>query len=281
MKERNKESILQGVKNSDSERGIRLNKYLSDAGICSRRQADVRIEQGRVKVNGVVAVTGTRVQKGQQVFVDNKLIKKDNKLIVLAFHKPRGIVCTAEKREPNNIIDFIKYPSRIYPVGRLDKDSEGIILLTNHGELANRICKARYYHEKEYLVTVNKPVTEEFLKKMASGVPILNTITRPCKIKKEGRCGFRIVLTQGLNRQIRRMCEYFGYEVVTLKRIRVMNIELGNLKVGTYRNITEKELMDLNKMLQKENGDGNKNSKNQRTYTDSKRGRESLLSRRS
>lgn len=280
MNGRSKRSILQEVKNSDSEKGIRLNKYLSDAGICSRRQADIRIEQGRVQVGGITAVAGTRVQKGQKVFVDGKQVVQEDKLILIAFHKPRGIVCTAEKREPNNIIDFINYPSRIYPIGRLDKDSEGIILLTNHGELANRICKARYYHEKEYIVTVNKPITDEFLKKMAAGVPILDTITRPCKIKKEGRCKFRIILTQGLNRQIRRMCEYFHYEVVTLKRIRIMNVELGDLKKGSYREVTEKELTQMNQMLQKEKGNGSENNTNKRTHKNSKRCKQSLLPRR-
>ena len=203
--------------------------------------------------------------------VGGKEIKQEEKLVLIAFHKPRGIVCTAEKREKDNIIQYINYPVRIYPVGRLDKDSEGIILLTNHGELANRICKARYYHEKEYVVTVNKPITDQFLKKMSEGVPILGTITRPCKVKKEGRCTFRIILTQGLNRQIRRMCEYFGYQVTTLKRVRIMNIELGELKVGTYRDITGKELNELNKMLLKERGNGAKNSTNQRTNQNSKR----------
>ena len=263
-KQTDKQSILSGTNKSELENGIRLNKYLSDAGVCSRRQADTFIEQGKVTVDQKVAVPGTRVKPGQQVMVNGKLVKQEEKLVVLAFHKPRGIVCTAEKREKNNIIDYIKYPMRIYPVGRLDKDSEGMILLTNHGELANRICKARYYHEKEYIVAVNKPVTDEFLKGMAKGVPILGTVTRPCIIKKEGRCKFRIILTQGLNRQIRRMCEYFGYQVLTLKRIRIMNIELGDLKVGTYRHVEGAELLTLNNMLLKERVDGTKNSQNQR-----------------
>lgn len=255
------------------ENGIRLNKYLSDAGICSRRQADTLIEQGKVKVDGKTAISGTRVQKGQKVTVNGKEIKRQDNLVLIAFHKPKGIVCTAEKREKNNIIDYIQYPERIYPVGRLDKDSEGLILLTNHGELANRICKARYYHEKEYIVTVNKPIEDSFLKKMAEGVPILGTVTRPCKIKKEGRCSFRIILTQGLNRQIRRMCEYLGYQVTTLKRVRIMNVELGDLKVGTYRDVTGKELKQLSQMLLKERGNGTKNSENQRANKNSKRGK--------
>lgn len=250
-----------------------MNKYLSDAGVCSRRQADTLIEQGKVAIDGSIAVQGARVQKGQIVTVNGKKITKEDELVVIAFHKPRGIVCTAEKREKNNIIDYIHYPTRIYPVGRLDKDSEGLILLTNHGELANRICKARYYHEKEYVVTVQKPITDEFLTKMANGVPILDTVTRPCVVKKEGRNKFRIILTQGLNRQIRRMCEYFGYQVLTLKRVRVMNVELGDLKVGTYRHITEKELMKLNEMLLKERVNGTKNSQNQRAHKNFKRGK--------
>ncbi|MBS6560089.1 MAG: 23S rRNA pseudouridine(2604) synthase RluF [Clostridiales bacterium] len=271
MVKRNKRSILEGTNQSDLENGIRLNKYLSDSGVCSRRQADHLIEQGKVKIDGKVAVTGTRVQKGQKVTVDGKPIQQEEKLVLIAFHKPRGIVCTAEKREKNNIIDYIHYPTRIYPVGRLDKESEGIILLTNHGELANRICKARYYHEKEYIVTVNKPITDSFLKRMSEGVPILGTITRPCKVKKEGTYTFRIILTQGLNRQIRRMCEYLGYQVTILKRIRVMNVELGDLKVGTYRDVMGKELNELNKMLSKERENGTKVSTNQRTNKNSKR----------
>lgn len=255
------------------EKGVRLNKYLSDAGICSRRQADDWIMQGKVAIDGKIAVPGTRVLQGQKVSVNGKEIQKEDTLVLLAFHKPRGIVCTAEKREKHNIIDYIQYPTRIYPVGRLDKDSEGLILLTNHGELANRICKARYYHEKEYMVTVHKPITEEFINHMSRGVPVLGTVTRPCIVKKEGNCKFRIILTQGLNRQIRRMCEYLGYQVLTLKRVRIMNVELGDLKVGTYRNVSEGELMKLNQMLLKERMDGTKNSKNQRTHKNFKRGK--------
>lgn len=263
-----------------SQNTIRLNKYLSEAGCCSRRQADQWIEEGKVKVDGVVAITGTKVKQGQKVTVNGKEVKKEENVILLAFHKPRGIVCTAEKREKHNIIDYIQYPVRVYPVGRLDKDSEGLILLTNQGELANRICKARYYHEKEYIVTVDRPIDTQFLKKMANGVPILDTITRPCTIKKEGRCTFRIILTQGLNRQIRRMCEYLGYRVVTLKRVRIMNIQLDELKVGTYRDVTEKEFKQLSQMLTKETKNGTKNSQNKRTGQNIKRSRESVLSRR-
>lgn len=253
-----------------AEEGVRLNKYLSDAGICSRREADRYIEQGLVTVDGKKAATGTRIKAGEKVCFKGKPVVKEDKLVLIVFHKPRGIVCTSEKREPNNIIDYIHYPSRIYPIGRLDKDSEGIILLTNHGDLANRISKARYYHEKEYLVTVNKPLTDDFIHKMAQGVPILNTITRKCKILKEDKYTFRIVLTQGLNRQIRRMCEALGYYVVALKRVRIMNIQLGKLKAGQYRNVTDRELQTLNKMLNGEGSHGRTNKKDEGAYRTSR-----------
>ena len=233
-----------------TEDAVRINKYLSQAGICSRRQADTYVEEGRVEVDGEIAVSGTKVLPGQSVTFDGKPVKIQEDLIFLAFHKPRGIVCTASKEEKDNIIDYINYPTRIYPVGRLDKDSQGLILLTNDGEAANQIMKARNYHEKEYLVTVDKPVTEEFLQHMARGVPILDTVTRACQVKKEGKKTFRIVLTQGLNRQIRRMCEALGYKVVTLKRVRIMQIRLGDLKPGQYRPLTEQELASLDRMLE-------------------------------
>ena len=190
---------------------IRLNKYLSDAGICSRRQADRWIEEKRITVNGEIAGMGMKVAPDSEVCLDGKLIKKEEKKVLLAMNKPAGIVCTAEKRERNNIVDYMKYPKRIYPVGRLDKDSTGLLLLTNDGELVNKIMRAGNYHEKEYLVSVNKPVTEEFCRKMSRGVAILDTVTRPCKVEKTGEKSFRIILTQGLNRQIRRMCEKLGY----------------------------------------------------------------------
>lgn len=273
MKEQKKIQILSQENSSEREKGIRLNKYLSDAGVCSRRQADQWILDGRVKVDGIVATQGMRIKDGQIVIVDGKQVKQEEKLVCIAFHKPRGIVCTAEKREKNNVIDYLQYPMRIYPIGRLDKDSEGLLLLTNHGALANRICKARYYHEKEYIVTVNRKITDDFVKKMEKGVPILNTITRPCTVMKENDITFRIILTQGLNRQIRRMCEYLGYRVLTLKRVRIMNISLGNLKVGTYRNVTEKELETLNKMLIEEKKHDQKSQSNQRTGSKTKRGK--------
>jgi 23S rRNA pseudouridine2604 synthase len=228
---------------------IRLNKYMSDAGICSRRQADIFIQDGLVTVDGKVAVPGTKVTRDQKVFFQGKPVELIEELELIAFNKPRGIVCTAEKREKDNIIDFIDYHTKIYPIGRLDKDSEGLILLTNDGEISNRIQKARYYHEKEYIVTVDRPVTIEFLYGMRNGVPILNTVTRKCRVKKLSKNQFSIILTQGLNRQIRRMCEYFGYRVLNLKRVRIMDIELGKLKTGTYRKLTRNEVNKLKKEL--------------------------------
>ena len=224
-----------------TEDAVRINKYLSQAGICSRRQADTYVEEGRVEVDGEVAVSGTKVLPGQSV-------------TFVAFHKPRGIVCTASKEEKDNIIDYINYPTRIYPVGRLDKDSQGLILLTNDGEAANQIMKARNYHEKEYEVTVNKRITNELIHDMRNPVPLdeINAVTRRCKVIKEGPNEFRIILTQGLNRQIRRMCEHFGYRVTKLKRVRVMNIKLGDLKEGRYRKLTPDELRELKKELKSE-----------------------------
>ncbi|MCI8326938.1 MAG: pseudouridine synthase [Lachnospiraceae bacterium] len=240
---------------------VRINKFLSEAGICSRRGADRLVEEGRVLIDGKNAVLGDQVLPGQKVTVDGKAIHRENDKVLLAFHKPRGIVCTAEKREKNNVIDYIKYPKRIYPVGRLDKDSEGLLLMTNDGNLGNEILKARNYHEKEYEVTVNRPVTEEFLRKMAEGVPILDTVTRKCVVEKLEKRKFRIILTQGLNRQIRRMCEYLGYRVIRLVRVRIMNIELKDIPVGKYREITHQEWVELESELDhrhtaKENEDG-------------------------
>ena len=229
---------------------LRLNKFLSEAGVCSRREADRLIEAGRVTVDGKKAETGMKITPGQEVRVDQKLVKPEEEMIVLVVNKPRGIVCTEEKREPDNIIRFLNYPTRITYAGRLDKDSEGLLLMTNNGDIINKMMRAGNYHEKEYLVTVDKPVTEEFLQHMARGVPILDTVTRPCQVKKEGKKTFRIVLTQGLNRQIRRMCEALGYKVVTLKRVRIMQIRLGDLKPGQYRPLTEQELASLDRMLE-------------------------------
>lgn len=230
---------------------VRINKYLSEAGVCSRRGADRLIEEGRVSVNGTLAFLGSVVNKEDEVRVDGNLVKAVAKKVLIAFNKPRGIVCTTAdpKSKDVNIIEYINYPERIFPVGRLDKDSEGLILLSNDGDLSNKIMKARNFHEKEYEVEVDKPFDDEFLKRMSEGVPILDTVTRKCTLKRTGKTSFNIILTQGLNRQIRRMCEYFGYKVVRLKRIRIMNIKLGNLKSGTYRNITDKEYEELIKGL--------------------------------
>lgn len=228
---------------------MRLNKYLSDAGICSRREADRLIEQGRVLVNGEKAKVGMQIEDSWSVVVDGKEARLQEKKVLLVFHKPEGIECTANPQVKKNVISYINYPIRVYYVGRLDKDSEGLLLLTNQGELVNKIMKAGNYHEKEYLVTVDKPVTEEFLGHMRKGVPVLGTITRECKVERAGEQSFRIVLTQGLNRQIRRMCSYLGYEVTRLVRVRIMNIELGNLKKGDYREASQKEWEELERLL--------------------------------
>jgi 23S rRNA pseudouridine2604 synthase len=228
---------------------VRLNKYLSDAGVCSRRQADKFIADGKVLIDGAVATTGSKVSSSQVVTLNGKEIKREEKLVLIAFNKPRGIVCTTDKREKDNIVDFIDYGSRIFPIGRLDKDSEGLILLTNDGNIVNKILRAGNNHEKEYIVTINANITAEFLKGMAAGVPILDTVTKPCEIKALDKNTFQIIITQGLNRQIRRMCEYFGYKVLTLKRVRIMNINLGHLQLGGYRNVTEKEIAGLNESL--------------------------------
>lgn len=229
---------------------IRINKYLSEAGVCSRRAADQLIEAGKVKVNGLTATIGTKVTSSDRVEVEGKVVRPESKMVLIAVNKPAGIVCTAEKREVNNIIDFMNYPIRIYPIGRLDKESQGLILMTNNGDLVNKIMRAGNLHEKEYIVTVNKDVTEEFLDGMRSGVPILDTVTRPCVVEKVGKRKIRMILTQGLNRQIRRMCEYFDYRVIALKRTRIMNIELGDLKIGAYRFLTETENSQLMKELE-------------------------------
>jgi 23S rRNA pseudouridine2604 synthase len=233
---------------ADQTEGVRINKYLSEAGYCSRRQADQLVEAGRVEIDGKTALMGEKILPGQTVSVDGEKIEKEEEKILIAFHKPKGIVCTTGHYK-DNIIEYIGYPKRIYPIGRLDKDSTGLILLTNQGEIVNRILKASNYHEKEYEVTVNKDLTRAFLDGMANGVPILDTVTRKCKIKACGRRSFRIILTQGLNRQIRRMCEYFDYRVVSLKRIRIMNIELGDLELGKYRDLTEEERRKLESLL--------------------------------
>jgi 23S rRNA pseudouridine2604 synthase len=228
----------------------RLNKFLSEAGYCSRRAADKLIEEGRVLVNGNVPQMGAKVGAEDIIVVDGKVIKKDEKpATYIAFNKPVGIVCTTDTRvEKNNIIDYINYPSRIFPIGRLDKDSEGLILLTDDGDIVNKILRSSNNHEKEYIVTVDKPISQTFIKHMSKGVPILETITKPCELKKLSSYKFKIILTQGLNRQIRRMCEYLNYEVEVLQRVRIMNIHLKS-EVGNYRVLTTEELDDLKASL--------------------------------
>lgn len=230
---------------------IRINKFLSDAGICSRREADRYIQDGKVKINGELAQMGSKVVKNDRVTYCDKPVIKEEKLVFIALNKPEGIVCTTDSNEPNNIVDFINYGMRIYPIGRLDKDSEGLILLTNDGKIVNKILRAENNHEKEYVVKVNKMITVEFIKGMEEGVPILGKVTNPCKISAIDKNTFRIILTQGLNRQIRRMCEHFNYRVVELKRVRIMNIHLGRLKTGSWRNVTEREIEELNRLTKR------------------------------
>jgi 23S rRNA pseudouridine2604 synthase len=230
----------------------RLNKFISESGICSRREADEFIAQGRVTINGKKAELGSKVSPKDLVKLNGKVISgkvSGEPLVYIAFNKPVGVVCTTEKREKNNIIDYLKYPTRIFPIGRLDKLSEGLIFLTNDGDIVNKVLRATNNHEKEYIVSVNKALTDDFLQKMRSGVPILNTITLPCKVEKMGRYEFRITLTQGLNRQIRRMCEHLGYEVSELKRVRIMNVNLKNLETGKWRKFTDKEVNELQALL--------------------------------
>jgi 23S rRNA pseudouridine2604 synthase len=226
---------------------MRLNKYLSETGMCSRREADSLIAQGRVTINGTRAGLGIQVMEGDEVRVDSRVVggKRKKKRIYICLNKPVGITCTTERGVRDNIVDFIGHEERIFPIGRLDKESEGLILLTNNGDIVNEILRSENNHEKEYLVTVDKPVTDAFLAGMSGGVRILDTKTKPCKINRLGKYQFRIILTQGLNRQIRRMCEVFGYEVKRLQRVRIINIRLGNLKVGRWRNLSDAELRGL------------------------------------
>ena len=233
---------------------VRLNKYLSEAGVCSRREADRLIESGKVTVDGVRAQTGMRVTPGQTVKVGRKVVSKQDEMIVLAVNKPRGIVCTEERRERNSIVRFLNYPVRVTYVGRLDKDSRGLLLMTNNGDIINKMMRAANYHEKEYKVTVDQEITSEFIRQMSSGVPILDTVTRPCRVEKIGKYTFSIILTQGLNRQIRRMCEALGYQVKDLVRVRVMNIRLGSLREGEYRKVTDEELEELYGLLADSSG---------------------------
>ena len=229
---------------------VRLNKYLSESGVCSRREADRLIESGKVTVDGKTAHTGMRVQPGQTVKVGRRVVSRQDEMVVLAVNKPRGIVCTEERRERDSIVRFLNYPIRVTYVGRLDKDSRGLLLKTNNGDIINKMMRSSNRHEKEYRVTVDKEITEDFLSRMSSGVPILDTVTRPCRVRQIGKYTFSIILTQGLNRQIRRMCETLGYAVRDLVRVRVMNIRLGNLKEGQYRKLTDEELEELYSMIE-------------------------------
>ena len=228
----------------------RINKYLSEIGYCSRRAADQLIAEKRITLNGALPEMGTKVTADDDIRVDGKPIPQAlSKPVYLAFNKPKGIVCTTDTRvEKNNIIDYINYPSRIFPIGRLDKASEGLIFLTNDGDIVNKILRARNNHEKEYLVTVNKPITTPFIKKMSQGVPILDTVTRPCVVESIDKFTFKIILTQGLNRQIRRMCEYFDYDVRRLQRVRIMNVSL-DLPIGKWRSLSHKELKEINRLI--------------------------------
>lgn len=235
---------------SEAPKQTRINKYLSEVGYCSRREADRLIEQGRVTINGKIPEMGTKITEGDLVQVDGESITEPkDKPVYLAFNKPIGIVCTTDTGvEKDNIIDFINYPKRIFPIGRLDKPSEGLIFLTNDGDIVNKILRARNNHEKEYIVTVDKPITPEFLIKMRNGVPILNTVTRKCEVHQVSKYQFRIILTQGLNRQIRRMCEYLDYRVKKLKRIRIMNVSL-DVPVGKWRDLTTSELNEIHRLV--------------------------------
>ncbi len=235
----------------EQENTIRINKYLSEIGYCSRRGADKLIEENRVTINGVVPEMGTKIVPGDEVRVDGKLVNPPSEShVYIAFNKPVGIVCTTDvKREKNNIIDFINHPKRIFPIGRLDKPSEGLILLTSDGDIVNKILRAGNQHEKEYIVRVNRPITDEFIRKMSNGVPILDTVTNNCVVEKINSHTFKIILTQGLNRQIRRMCEHFSYQVVTLKRVRIMHIQL-DVQKGKWRNLTAQELTKLNQLVE-------------------------------
>ena len=229
--------------------GKRLNKFIADSGYCSRREADRLIEEGRVDVDGPPGALGDRILPGMRVTVDGHPLSGRGEKVYLLLNKPVGVVCTADPREPMNVVDYLNYPVRIFPVGRLDKDSEGLLLLTSDGEIVNRILRAAGGHEKEYEVTVDRPVTREFLEKMAAGVPILDTVTLPCRVRRTGDRSFNIILVQGLNRQIRRMCEALGYSVRSLRRIRIMNIRLGKLRPGQWRALTDEELDGLLRRL--------------------------------
>ena len=233
----------------EQQEGIRINKFLSEAGVCSRREADRALEAGQIRIGGRIAVLGDRVKEQDTVYYKGKPVRPQEERILIAFYKPRGVVCTTSKKEGVNIVDYIGYPKRIYPVGRLDKDSTGLILLTNDGDIVNKMMRAGNFHEKEYVVTVNRDLTDDFVRQMSQGVPIWDTVSRKCRVWQTGTREFHIILTQGLNRQIRRMCEALGYRVRTLKRLRIMNICLGELKEGTYRHVTDREWNELQRLI--------------------------------
>ena len=230
---------------NEQQTGKRLNKYIADSGYCSRREADRLIGEGRVRVDGKTGALGDRVLPGMKVTVDGKSLAGESEKIYILLNKPRGIVCTADPREPMNVVDYVNHSARIFPVGRLDKDSEGLLLLTSDGEIVNRMLRAAGGHEKEYEVSIDRPVTREFVDRMMAGVPILDTVTLPCKVRRTGEKSFNIILVQGLNRQIRRMCEALGANVTHLRRIRIMNLKLGKLRPGEWRDLTPAELSAL------------------------------------
>lgn len=234
---------------TNNQQTINLNKYISSSGICSRREAEKFIKEGRVTINGKQTQLGNRVSKKDVVKLDGRLVEPKNQTLYIALNKPVGIVSTTDDREPNNIVKHINYPERLFPIGRLDKPSEGLIFLTNDGDIVNKILRAGNNHEKEYFVSVNKSITTDFIEAMGNGIPILGTITQKCHVEKVADKIFKIVLTQGLNRQIRRMCEYLDYEVTKLKRTRIMNVELGYLQTGDWRELTEEEMKEINKMI--------------------------------
>ncbi|MGL5379030.1 23S rRNA pseudouridine(2604) synthase RluF [Clostridium sp.] len=237
------------IVHNDRGNETRLNKFISETGICSRREADKLIECGKVTIDGVKATMGTKVSHGQVVKVNGKAINKVEELVYIALNKPVGITCTTEKKIKGNIVDFVNHKKRIFPIGRLDKDSQGLILLTNDGDIVNKILRAGNNHEKEYIVTVDRPIDERFIKGMSNGVRILGTVTKKCFVKKEGNRTFRIILTQGMNRQIRRMTEVLGYNVVKLERVRIMNIKLDKMKIGSWRNLSVEELKGINDLI--------------------------------
>lgn len=243
---------------------MRLNKFLATAGLCSRREADILIKEKRIKVNGLIATLGMEVGEADIVSFDEKIIKKTNETVLLKLNKPKGVVCTTKdpKSKDINIIEFVNYPTRIFPVGRLDKDSTGLILLTNDGDLSDKILRARNFHEKEYIVRVNKKINRTFVENMSNGLSILGRITRKCKVSKLDDYRFNIVLTEGINRQIRRMCESLGYRVIELKRVRVLSIELGELGIGEIKPVTDEEYRELIRRID----DRNEDRKNERPH---------------